>query len=70
MDGPQKAIVAAVVGAVVGFLSTLSGALSETAGLAELADQVWINAILAAILGSGLGGGATYAVPNKKKAAA
>jgi hypothetical protein len=64
MGGAQKAYVGAAVAAVVAFLSALSGALGEGGTFGDLDTQTWINAVLAALVASGVTGGTVYGVKN------
>lgn len=55
--GPAKAVVAAIGGALVGGLTSLSTALAGD-GIVSAAE--WVAVALAVVLGTGLVGGATY----------
>lgn len=55
--GPDKAIVAAIAGALVGAGTALSGALSD----GVVTGPEWIGALVAAIIGAGLTAAPTYA---------
>lgn len=56
--GPAKAIVAAIGGALVGGLTALGTALTDEV----VTSGEWVAVALAVVIGSGLTGGATFAV--------
>ena len=62
--GAQKAYVGAAVSALVAFLAAVAGALGEGGTFGDLDAQTWINAVLAAIVASGITGGTVYGVSN------
>lgn len=67
MTGPQKAVAAAVATFVTSGATALLTAVQASgdgAGLGDLNTAAWLTVIIAALVSTGLVGGATYAVPN------
>lgn len=62
-----KAIVAAVVGFVITFLTALLPYLQD-GGFGTVTALGWVTALIAGLASLGIVGGVTYRVPNKPKA--
>lgn len=63
----MKAVASALVSGIVSFLSSLLTALQgEHTGFDTITAGQWVTAALAFILGLGVAGGVTYAVPNRQ----
>ncbi|MFI9580301.1 hypothetical protein ACIHCQ_00240 [Streptomyces sp. NPDC052236] len=66
MKNHAKAIAAAIVSAVIAFLSSLVTALQgEHTGFETITDGQWMTAALAFFVGLGVAGGVTNKVTNR-----
>jgi hypothetical protein len=67
-DDGDEAWVAAILSAILAFLSSIATALggAET-GFDSITSGQWLTAVIAAIVALGSAAGLTYAVPNKPK---
>lgn len=61
---PTKAIVGAVVGGVIAFLTALSVVLTGDITIAEVTQAQWVTIALGTLAGLGLTGGAVYQTTN------
>lgn len=69
MSRYAKALVGAVVGALIAGLSSLATALADpAASFGTLTDGQWVSVALAFLGGLGITGGAVYAIPNRPPA--
>lgn len=70
LTGPQKAVVGAVISAVVAFLTAILAGLQgigDGATLGDLTTEMWISAIIALLGSAGAVFGGVYYTTNKPK---
>ena len=64
--GHAKAVVSALTGGVIAFLSSLLTSLQgEHTGFNTITDGQWVTAALAFFVGLGITGGITHQTPNR-----